>query len=77
MGAAEASDVDGLQAARAAVVPDLQAAELADGGWEVHRAAEAGPRDGGGGRRDFEPRRDPCRMKGIRFLSQGPGSGQK
>ena len=77
MGAAEAPYVDGLQAARAAVVPQLEPAEFADGGGQAPGAAEPGAADGGRGRRHLDLRRHPRGTKGIRFLGEDPGSGQK
>ena len=77
MGAAQAPDVDGLETAGAAVIPQLEAAEFADGGREAHRGAEPGTGDGGSGRRDLERRRDPGGTKGIRFLGLRPRSGQQ
>ena len=77
VGAAEAPHVDGLQAARAAVIPQLEAAEFADGGGEALRAPEPGTADGGRGRRHLDLRRHPSGTKGIRFLGLRPRSGQK
>ena len=77
VGASEAPHVDGLQAARAAVVPQLEPAEFADGGGQALGAAEPGTADGGRGRRHLDLRRHPRGTKGIRLLGGDPGSGQQ
>ena len=75
MGASEAPDVDRLQSAGPAVVPELETAEFPDGGGEILRGTEPGAGEGGRRFCNLDGRRDPGGTKGIRLLGKGPGSG--
>ena len=59
VGAAEASDIDGLETTRPAVITQLQAAEFPDGRRQVFRSAEPFGRRRGRGRCDFKGGRHP------------------